>query len=118
MAVSKRGVAPPSGSSRLGFPGLRRAKLSGMADEIKAKTIASLVATGGIEQVELTEPWKAVEQAGGTPRLVSLESGKVQAFNHLDKAGTFDVDETVDSADVSTYDGLVLPGGVANPDQL
>jgi len=90
----------------------------GMADELRGKTIAFLVATEGIEQVELTEPWKAVESAGGTPKLVAPESGKVQAFNHLDKADTFDVDETVDSADASSYDGLVLPGGVANPDQL
>ncbi|HET6910430.1 MAG TPA: type 1 glutamine amidotransferase domain-containing protein, partial [Mycobacteriales bacterium] len=89
-----------------------------MTDELKGKTIAFLVATEGIEQVELTEPWKAVEGAGGTPRLVAPESGKVQAFNHLDKAETFNVDETVDKADVSSYDGLVLPGGVANPDQL
>src|SRR3954468_20396974 len=89
-----------------------------MADELKGKTIAFLVASEGIEQVELTEPWKAVEQAGGTPRLVAPESGKVQAFNHLDKADTFAVDETVDNADVASYDGLVLPGGVANPDQL
>src|SRR4051794_19692945 len=89
-----------------------------MADELKGRTIAFLVATEGIEQVELTEPWKAVEGAGGTPRLVSLIGGKVQAFNHLDKADRFDVDETVDDADVASYDGLVLPGGVANPDQL
>src|SRR3954451_6988263 len=89
-----------------------------MADELKGKTIAFLVATEGIEQVELTEPWKAVEQAGGTPRLVAPEAGKVQAFHHLDKGDTFDVDETVDKADVASYDGLVLPGGVANPDQL
>jgi protease I len=89
-----------------------------MADELKGKKIAFLVATEGIEQVELTEPWKAVEGAGGTPLLVSLERGQVQAFNHLDKGDTFTVDETVEGADVSTYDGLVLPGGVANPDQL
>lgn len=89
-----------------------------MADELKGKTIAFLVATEGIEQVELTEPWKAVERAGGMPRLVAPESGKVQAFNHLDKGDQFDVDETVDKSAVSSYDGLVLPGGVANPDQL
>ena len=80
--------------------------------------IAFLVATEGVEQVELTEPWKAVEQAGGTPKLVSTDSGKVQGFNHLDKADTFDVDVTIDQADVSQFDGLVLPGGVANPDAL
>ena len=89
-----------------------------MADQLHGKTIAFLVATEGIEQVELTEPWKAVEDAGGTPRLVSLEGGKVQAFNHLDKADQFSVDETVETARATSYDGLVLPGGVANPDQL
>jgi protease I len=90
----------------------------GMANELAGKTIAFLVATEGIEQVELTEPWKAVEGAGGSPRLVAPEDGKVQAYQHLDKGDTFDVDDTVERADVSSYDGLVLPGGVANPDQL
>jgi protease I len=89
-----------------------------MANQLANKTIAFLVATEGIEQVELTEPWKAVQDAGGTPRLVAPERGKVQAFHHLDKADTFSVDETVDSAKASSYDGVVLPGGVANPDQL
>ncbi|HEU5033374.1 MAG TPA: type 1 glutamine amidotransferase domain-containing protein [Mycobacteriales bacterium] len=88
------------------------------ANTLKGKTVAFLVATEGIEQVELTEPWKAVEEAGGTPRLVAPKGGRVQAFNHLDKADTFAVDETVDDADVASYDALVLPGGVANPDQL
>jgi protease I len=86
--------------------------------ELTGKTIAFLVATEGIEQVELTEPWSAVEDAGGTPRLLSIESGKVQAFHHLDKADTFAVDAVVGDADPSSYDGLVLPGGVANPDAL
>jgi protease I len=88
-----------------------------MAD-LDGKTIAFLVATEGIEQVELTEPWGAVEEAGGTPKLLSVESGKVQAFHHLDKADTFAVDAVVGDADPSSYDGLVLPGGVANPDAL
>src|SRR3954465_11018836 len=88
------------------------------AHSLHGKRIAFLVAPEGIEQVELTEPWKAVQDAGGTPRLVSTQTGTVQAFNHLDKADTFDVDESVDTADVSAYDGLVLPGGVANPDFL
>ena len=83
-----------------------------------SKTIAFLVATEGIEQAELTGPWQAVEEAGWTPRLLSTETGKVQAYNHLDPADSFEVDEVVGSADVSTYDGLVLPGGVANGDQL
>jgi protease I len=88
-----------------------------MAD-LTGKTIAFLVATEGIEQVELTEPWSAVEDAGGTPRLLSTDSGKVQAFHHLDKADTFAVDAVVADADPASYDGLVLPGGVANPDAL
>ncbi|MEV4254277.1 type 1 glutamine amidotransferase domain-containing protein [Spirillospora sp. NPDC049652] len=86
--------------------------------DLNGKTIAFLVAPEGTEQVELTEPWKAVKQAGGTPRLVSTESGKIQAFNHLDKADTFDVDSTVEDSGPGDYDGLVLPGGVANPDLL
>jgi protease I len=85
---------------------------------IDGKQVAFLVAAEGIEQVELTEPWKAVEQAGGTPRLVSPETGKVQAFHHLDKADTFEVDVAVSQADPGSFDGLVLPGGVANPDAL
>jgi len=86
--------------------------------ELDGKRIAFLVANEGVEQVELTEPWKAVEQAGAQPELVSLKEGKVQAFNHLDKGDTFDVDRTVTDADASDYDALVLPGGVANPDFL
>jgi protease I len=89
-----------------------------MAGKLDGKTIAFLVASEGTEQVELTEPWKAVEEAGGKPELVSTESGEIQAFNHLDKADTFSVDKTVGDADVGDYDGLVLPGGVANPDFL
>jgi protease I len=89
-----------------------------MAPTLNGKTIAFLVAPEGIEQVELTEPWQAVQDAGGTPRLVSTDSGTVQAFQHLDKADMFDVDDTVDGKSAADYDGLVLPGGVANPDYL
>jgi protease I len=88
-----------------------------MTGKLDGRTIAFLAAEG-VEQVELTEPWKAVEQAGGTPELISLEAGQVQAFNHLDKADTFPVDHTAHEADASRYDALVLPGGVANPDFL
>jgi protease I len=86
--------------------------------DLQNKRIAFLVANEGVEQVELTEPWKAVERAGAQPQLISLEEGQVQAFNHLDKADTFEVDRSVGDADPSEYDGLVLPGGVANPDFL
>jgi protease I len=89
-----------------------------MADDLNGKRIAFLVAQEGIEEVELTEPWKAVEQAGGAPELVAPESGEVQAFQHLDKSQRFAVDKTLGEADPSDYDGVVLPGGVANPDQL
>jgi protease I len=89
-----------------------------MADKLKDKRIAFLVAPEGTEQVELTEPWKAVEKEGGTPELISTEEGRIQAFNHLDKGSTFPVDRTVSEASPSDYDGLVLPGGVANPDFL
>ena len=89
-----------------------------MAPTLNGKTIAFLVAPEGIEQVELTEPWQAVQDAGGTPRLVSTDTGTVQGFQHLDKADTFDVDDTVDGKSAADYDGLVLPGGVANPDYL
>ena len=89
-----------------------------MAQDLTGKTIAFLVAPEGIEQVELTEPWKAVQDAGGTPKLISTDPGEVQGFNHLDKADTFPVDEVVGSADAASFAGLVLPGGVANPDFL
>ena len=88
-----------------------------MADELKGKKIAFL-ATDMVEQVELTEPWKAVEKAGGKPELVSLKSGEIQGFNHYDKADTFKVDKTVEEVSASDYDGLVQPGGVGNPDTL
>ncbi|MEU6084525.1 type 1 glutamine amidotransferase domain-containing protein [Streptomyces sp. NPDC047108] len=80
--------------------------------------VAFLVAPEGVEQVELTDPWQAVRDAGGTPELVSTKSGRIQAFDHLDKADTFPVDTTVTDTSVDAYAGLVLPGGVANPDFL
>ncbi|MFP5322501.1 MAG: type 1 glutamine amidotransferase domain-containing protein [Acidimicrobiia bacterium] len=89
-----------------------------MADELTGKTIAFLVAQEGIEQVELTDPWKKVEEAGGRPVLVTPEEGEVQAFDHLDKADTFPVDRTTSDLSVDEVDGVVLPGGVANPDAL
>ena len=88
-----------------------------MADRLNGKKVAFL-ATDGVEQVELTEPWKAVQDEGGTPELISLEIGEIQGFNHLDKGDTFKVDKPVADADEGDYDGLVLPGGVANPDFL
>jgi protease I len=88
-----------------------------LAGELQGKKIAFL-ATDGVEQVEYTEPRKAVEQAGATADLVSLKPGQIQGFNHLDKGDTFPVDKAVSDASADDYDGLVLPGGVANPDVL
>ncbi|MFJ5263231.1 type 1 glutamine amidotransferase domain-containing protein [Streptomyces sp. NPDC088387] len=80
--------------------------------------IAFLTAPEGVEQIELTDPWQAAAEAGHEPVLVSTESGEIQAFNHLDKADTFAVDEVVGTATADTFGALVLPGGVANPDLL
>jgi protease I len=89
-----------------------------MAGQLAGRRIAFLMANEGVEQVELTQPWAAVESAGGQPVLIAPERGKVHAYNHLDKGATFTVHQTVDEAAVDDFVGLVLPGGVANPDQL
>ena len=78
----------------------------------------AFLATDMVEQVELTEPWKAVEEQGWTPELVSLRPGTIQGFEHYDKADTFPVATTVEEASADDYDALVLPGGVGNPDAL
>ena len=88
-----------------------------MAGELQGKRVAFLL-TDGVEQIEYTEPRKAVEAAGAEAQLISLEPGTIQGFNHLDKGDTFKVDLTVKDADPTDYDGLILPGGVANPDVL
>lgn len=85
---------------------------------LEGKRIAFLVAPEGAEQVELTEPWKAVEEAGGRPELISYRSGSIKAFHHLDPGDEFTVDKVVNEIKASDYDGLMLPGGVANPDNL
>jgi protease I len=89
-----------------------------MAEQLEGKRIAFLVANEGVEQVELTRPWDAVREAGAETELVAPNEGEVQAFNHLDKGDKFPVDRTVADANAGDYDGLVLPGGVANPDIL
>jgi protease I len=89
-----------------------------MSDQLQGKKIAFLVANEGVEQVELTKPLEAVQEAGAEVDLLAPEAGEVQAFNHLDKGETFTAGKAVADADASDYDGLVLPGGVANPDQL
>jgi protease I len=88
-----------------------------VANALQGKKIA-ILATDMVEQVELVEPRKALEQAGASVELVSLEEGEIQGFNHYDRADTFKVDETVEEASADDYDGLMLPGGVGNPDTL
>lgn len=89
-----------------------------MADKkLEGKTIA-ILATDGVEQVELTEPRKALEEAGATTHLVSLDSGEIQAFNHLDHGDKLKVDKKVSEVSAGEYDGLLIPGGVANGDFL
>ena len=89
-----------------------------MARELDGVRVAFLVANEGIEQVELTEPWEAVTSAGGVPQIVAPRPGEAQAINHLDKADRFPVDLTTSEARVEDFDAIMLPGGVANPDQL
>lgn len=89
-----------------------------MSDQLQGKKIAVLVANEGVEQVELTSPLEALREAGADVSLLAPEAAEIQAFNHLDKGDSFSPDGTVGEADPREYDGLVLPGGVANPDQL
>ena len=85
--------------------------------KLDGKKIAFLAADG-VEQAELTEPWKAVKEAGGEVEYISIDDGEVQAFNHLDHGDKFPVDKKVSDVSADDYDGLVLPGGVMNPDKL
>ena len=88
-----------------------------MTQSLAGKIVACL-ATDGVEQVELVEPRKALEEAGARVELLSIKTGSIQGFNHLTPAETFSVDRAVSAADATSYDALLLPGGVANPDQL
>jgi len=89
-----------------------------MADHLHGKRIAFITANEGVEQAELTSPWEALARAGGEPQLLAPKAGTVQAFNHLDKADTFNAARTTADATVHDYDALVIPGGVANADDL
>ncbi|MEP6691062.1 MAG: type 1 glutamine amidotransferase domain-containing protein [Gemmatimonadaceae bacterium] len=88
-----------------------------MPQRLDGRRIAFL-ATDGVEQSELTEPMRAVREAGGDAQLLSIQKGEIQGMQHDDKAARFTVDREVQGAHASDYDGLVLPGGVANPDRL
>lgn len=90
-----------------------------LANELAGKRIAFLIAPSGVEQVELTTPWQAVLDAGGTPELLSTEPGQAQAFNHdVEPGDRFPIDAVVGDSSVDDYAGLVLPGGTTNPDKL
>jgi protease I len=88
-----------------------------MAGKLDGKKIA-ILATDGVEQVELVEPRKALEDAGATTELVSFEEGDIQGFDHLDHADKLKVDRTLSDVSADDYDGLLIPGGVANGDFL
>jgi len=89
-----------------------------VAGELQNVRVAFVVANEGVEQVELTQPWEAVVSAGGTPEIVAPKKGETQPMNHMDRGDRFRVDRTTSNAEVEDFDALVLPGGVANPDQL
>jgi protease I len=88
-----------------------------MANELKGKRVA-IVATDMVEQVELTEPRKALDEAGAQTELISIKPGKIQGFKHYDKADKIPVDRTIEEVNADEYDALLLPGGVGNPDTL
>jgi protease I len=88
-----------------------------MGDRLRGKRIAFL-ATEGVEQVELTKPYEAARDEGAETVLLNIEDAPIQGFNHLDKGDTFPIDGVVGEADAASFDALVLPGGVANPDHL
>ena len=89
-----------------------------MTNTIDGTRVAFLIANEGVEQVELQAPWEALAAAGARPVLVAPDSGTAQAFHHLDKGDEITVDTAVAEADPASFGALVLPGGVANPDQL
>ncbi|MGQ3041865.1 MAG: type 1 glutamine amidotransferase domain-containing protein [Brevundimonas aurantiaca] len=88
-----------------------------MAQTLSGKTVA-ILATDGVELVELTEPMKALNEAGASVEIVSLKAGDFQGFNHLTPGDKVTADKAVAGVDASAYSALMLPGGVANPDQL
>jgi protease I len=88
-----------------------------MADSLNGKKVA-IIAADMVEQVELLEPRKALDDAGATTELISIKPGEIQGFDHFDPADKIKVDKLVEEADASDYDALMIPGGVGNPDQL
>jgi protease I len=89
-----------------------------LTDQLQNVRVAFLVANEGIEEVELTQPWRAVADAGGRSELVAPKSGMAGTMRHLDHAGRFPVDRITDDVRADEFDAVILPGGVANPDLL
>jgi protease I len=89
-----------------------------MAKETLAGKRIAIIAADMVEQVELVEPRKALEKAGATTELISMKPGEIQGFNHYDRADKHKVDKTAEEVDASDYDGLLIPGGVGNPDTM
>jgi protease I len=88
-----------------------------MAGKLEGKKVAILV-TDGFEQVEMTKPREALDNAGAETKIVSIKSGKIQGMNHADKGDKFDVDLTLDEARPEEFDALMIPGGLMNPDAM
>jgi deglycase len=89
-----------------------------MAEDLNGKKIA-FIAADGVEEVELVKPREAVENAGATVELLSIETGEIQSMNEdINKSEKYSVDKAIGDASVDDYDGVVLPGGVVNPDNL
>jgi protease I len=89
-----------------------------MTRDLEHMKVAFLVANEGIEEIQLLEPWQAVVNAAGQPELIAPRRGLVETMRHLDRADRFPVDRTTDEVAAADYDAVILPGGVANPDQL
>ena len=89
-----------------------------MAKEPLAGKKIAIIAADRVEQVELVEPRKALDEAGAETELISMKAGKIQGMNHFDEGDELPVDRTIDDADASDYDALLIPGGVANPDLM
>ena len=89
-----------------------------MSGELRGKRIAFMMANEGVEEVELTRPLEAAKQAGAFVDLIAPKFGNIQAMNHLDHGHIFSVDKVTAEIHADDYDAVMLPGGVANPDQL
>src|SRR3984957_15859523 len=117
VALPDMGVSKPAGVSQPAAGVGAWGGDDGMSNELHDVRVAFLVANEGIEEVELTQPWRAVMDAGGQPELVASEPGMAETMHHLDRAGRFPVDQITEEVGADDYDAVVPPGGVPTPDQ-